>query len=85
MNLFTTSFDDVVNYDDFIKILYKFGDIPTYSSHGPGMSHGSHDFSSGGKPYGHDLLNTEDVKQKIREGLLERLQPRERDVIERVR
>ena len=28
MNLFTTSFDDVVNYDDFLKILYKFGDMP---------------------------------------------------------
>ena len=28
MNLFTTSFDDVVNYDDFLKVLYKFGDIP---------------------------------------------------------
>jgi Ca2+-binding EF-hand superfamily protein len=37
MNLFTTSFDDVVNYDDFLKVLYKFGDMhiatqiqPTY-------------------------------------------------------
>lgn len=28
MNLFTTSFDDVVNYDDFLKVLYKFGDMP---------------------------------------------------------
>lgn len=28
MNLFTTSFDDVINYDDFLKILYKFGDMP---------------------------------------------------------
>ena len=28
MSLFTTSFDDVVNYDDFLKILYKFGDMP---------------------------------------------------------
>lgn len=28
MNLFTTSFDDVVSYDDFLKILYKFGDMP---------------------------------------------------------
>ena len=28
MNLFTTSFEDVVNYDDFMKILYKFGDMP---------------------------------------------------------
>jgi hypothetical protein len=28
MNLFTTSFDDLVSYDDFLKILYKFGDIP---------------------------------------------------------
>ncbi len=29
MNLFTTGFEDVVNYDDFMKILYKFGDMPT--------------------------------------------------------
>jgi hypothetical protein len=28
MSLFTTSFDDVVNYDDFLKILYKFGEMP---------------------------------------------------------
>jgi Ca2+-binding EF-hand superfamily protein len=28
MNLFTTSFDDLVSYDDFLKILYKFGDMP---------------------------------------------------------
>lgn len=28
MNLFTTSFDEVVNYDDFLKTLYKFGDMP---------------------------------------------------------
>jgi Ca2+-binding EF-hand superfamily protein len=27
LNLFTTSFDDVINYDDFLKILYKFGDM----------------------------------------------------------
>lgn len=29
MSLFTTSFDDVVNYDDFLKILYKFGEMPS--------------------------------------------------------
>lgn len=28
LGLFTTSFDDVINYDDFLKILYKFGDMP---------------------------------------------------------
>ena len=28
MGLFTTSFEDVINYDDFLKILYKFGDMP---------------------------------------------------------
>jgi len=28
MNLFITSLDDVVNYDDFIKIIYKFGEMP---------------------------------------------------------
>ena len=28
MDLFTTSFDEVVNYDDFLKVLYKFGDMP---------------------------------------------------------
>jgi Ca2+-binding EF-hand superfamily protein len=28
LNLFTTSFDDVVNFDDFLKVLYKFGDMP---------------------------------------------------------
>ena len=27
MNLLTTSFDDVVNYDDFLKIVYKFGEL----------------------------------------------------------
>ena len=27
LNLFTTSFDDVINYDDFLKILYKFGEM----------------------------------------------------------
>ena len=26
MNLFTTSFEDVINYDDFLMILYKFGE-----------------------------------------------------------
>jgi Ca2+-binding EF-hand superfamily protein len=31
MNLFTTSFDDLVSYDDFLKILYKFGDMPVGS------------------------------------------------------
>ena len=32
MSLLTTSFDDVVNYDDFLKIVYKFGElqIPGY-------------------------------------------------------
>jgi hypothetical protein len=29
MNLFTTSFEDVINYDDFLRILYKFGEGPT--------------------------------------------------------
>ena len=36
MNVFSTSFDDVVNYDDFLKVLYKFGDMPLtshYASH----------------------------------------------------
>lgn len=28
MSLFTTSFDDVVSYPDFLNILYKFGDMP---------------------------------------------------------
>ena len=28
MSLFTASFDDVVTYDDFLKVLYKFGDMP---------------------------------------------------------
>ena len=32
MGLFTTSFDDVVNYDDFLKVLYKFGDLPVHAS-----------------------------------------------------
>ena len=34
LNLFTTSFDDVLNYDDFLKILYKFGDMPFNSMGG---------------------------------------------------
>lgn len=25
MNVFTTSFDEIINYDDFLKILYRFG------------------------------------------------------------
>jgi len=28
MNLFTTVNDDVINYDDFIKIVYRFGEMP---------------------------------------------------------
>ena len=28
MSLFTTSFDDVVSYPDFLNILYKFGEMP---------------------------------------------------------
>lgn len=28
MLLFTTSFDDVVSYPDFLSILYKYGDMP---------------------------------------------------------
>lgn len=28
MSLFAASFDDVLNYDDFLKVLYKFGDMP---------------------------------------------------------
>ena len=29
MSLFTTCFDDVVNYSDFLNILYKFGEMPS--------------------------------------------------------
>lgn len=32
MSLFTTSFDDVVSYPDFLNILYKFGDMPAYNN-----------------------------------------------------
>jgi Ca2+-binding EF-hand superfamily protein len=38
MNLFTTTFEDVINYDDFLKILYKFGDMPVMTQASPGYS-----------------------------------------------
>lgn len=25
MNVFTTSFDEIINYDEFLKLLYRFG------------------------------------------------------------
>ena len=48
MNLFTTSFDDVINYDDFLKILYKFGDMPVMGGQQPPQYSGNYhqqDFS----------------------------------------
>lgn len=27
LNVFTPSFENVINYDDFLKVLYKFGDM----------------------------------------------------------
>lgn len=44
MNLFTTSFDEVINYDDFLKILYKFGDMPVVSTSGGGQLGFNQDF-----------------------------------------
>jgi len=79
MGLFTTSFDNVVNYDDFLKILYKFGDMPVPQHYG---CQAFQDFS----PYKQqDAHQFEQVMGGVREAILQRLQPQQRDLLERLR
>lgn len=102
MNLFTTSFDDVVNYDDFLKVLYKFGDMP--------FQQPPHYLSAPGQDYSplqqhmqslnlnqepmisskqqQDLATSGanvEVMQKLRETLVQRLKPQQREVVGRLR
>ncbi len=84
MNLFTTSFDEVVNYEDFIKILYKFGDMPAPM--------GSQDFSpqrSSFEPVGQPAIDHNEIQNRIRdgmrEGIMSRLGPKDQEIVNRMR
>ena len=115
IHLFTTSFEDVISYDDFLKILYKFngGDIGTSGGHQmllqPNASQqhmlmmhppSNDDLLNGGQPHqdlgyvnqGMDQMNVQDgagssgfIQGKMRDVLLTKLRPREKDLTEKIR
>lgn len=82
MNLFTTSFDDVINYDDFLKILYKFGDMPIVQP-GGSVVQMHQDYTPHHNDHQQDGEN--DALSKLREGLVQRFKPKDREVIDRIR
>ena len=82
MNLFTTSCDDVINYDDFLKILYKFGEMPIVQP-GGSVVQMHQDYTPHHNDHQQDGEN--DALSKLREGLVQRFKPKDREVIDRIR
>lgn len=86
LNLFTTSFDDVINYDDFLKVLYKFGDMP-FNNMASINTH-SHPFHQDYSPMRDSVLQEYEpnvLTKRMGEALLAKLQPKEKAIVERIK